>query len=208
MKATVSGSASGASSAVVDDAWFEQSVVALLPELFGTARRLAPERDDAEDLVAETVARAWAARATLRDPGALRGWLARILANAFGARLRARAARPIEEPLDDDADFSLFERLHQPFLLWWGNPEQEFLDRLVRADIERAMDALPDVYRATVVLVELQGFSYGDVADTLGIPIGTVRSRLARGRALLQKALWKHAVDAGIARSPEPDQNA
>jgi RNA polymerase sigma-70 factor (ECF subfamily) len=95
-------------------------------------------------------------------------------------------------------EFSLFERLHQPFLLWWGTPEQDFLDRLLREDLIRAIEALPERFRIVVVLADVQGLSYLEIAGSLEVPIGTVRSRLARGRALLQKALWDHACDAGL----------
>lgn len=182
-----------------DRAWFEREVLALLPALLATARRLARQGGDAEDLVADTVARAWVGLGSLADRTRFRGWIFRILSNRFLAECRSRARRPAEEPLDEAEGFSLFERLHQPFLLWWGNPEQEFLERLLREDLERAVDALPPVYRVVVLLVDVQGFSYQGVADLLGVPVGTVRSRLARGRGLLQRALWEHARDAGLA---------
>ncbi|MBW3628210.1 MAG: sigma-70 family RNA polymerase sigma factor [Gemmatimonadetes bacterium] len=185
-------------------AWFEGEVAGVLPDLYGAALRLARNHADAEDLVAEAVARAWAAVGTLSDRSSFRGWIFRILTNTFLSDRRARAARPVTQPLDEETgdEFSLFERLHQPFLLWWGNPEQAFLDRLLREDLERAVADLPEGYRMVVVLVELQGFSYQDVAEVLEIPIGTVRSRLARGRALLQKALWEHARDVGLVDGP------
>jgi RNA polymerase sigma-70 factor (ECF subfamily) len=181
--------------------WFEREVVSALPDLYGTARRLARNAADAEDLVADAVAKAWTGLHSLHDRSAFRGWIARILTNTFISDCRARAARPALEALADEgegAEFSLFERLHQPFLLWWGSPEQAFLDRLLREDLERAVDALPDVYRLVVVMAELQGLSYQEISDALGVPIGTVRSRLARGRAQLQQRLWDHAVDAGL----------
>ena len=188
-----------------DREWFEREVVGALPELYGTARRLARNDADAEDLVADAVAKAWMRLDSLHDRSSFRGWIFRILSNAFISGCRARAARPALEALvdeDDGSSFSLFERLHQPFLLWWGQPEQEFLDKLLREDLERAVDALPEAYRMVVVMAELQGMSYREIGDTLGVPIGTVRSRLARGRSLLQKRLWEHAVDAGlVARS-------
>jgi RNA polymerase sigma-70 factor (ECF subfamily) len=76
----------------------------------------------------------------------------------------------------------------------------------LREDLERAVDALPDSFREVVILADLQGFSYREIADVLGIPIGTVRSRLARGRSLLQRALWQHAVDAGLRSAGESDE--
>lgn len=189
----------------VDAAWFEEAVLALLPDLLSTGRRLTRNQADAEDLAAETVARAWTALGTLRDRASFRGWVFRILTNLYITSVRSRARTPDEEPLpDEEAAFSLFERLHQPLLLWWSNPEQEFLDKLVREDFERALDALPDAFRLVVVMADVGGFAYEEIAHELGIPLGTVRSRLSRGRALLQKALWTHACDAGL-RTPPPE---
>jgi RNA polymerase sigma-70 factor (ECF subfamily) len=193
-----------------DREWFEREVVTVLPDLYGTARRLAKNSADAEDLVAEAIAKAWMRLGSLDDRSCVRGWLMRILTNTFVSDCRARAVRPPLDSLDareaEAEGFSLFERLHQPFLLWWGNAEQEFLDRLLREDLEKAVDALPERFRVTVVMADVQGLSYQEIADALGVPIGTVRSRLARGRSLLQKALWEHAVDAGLARSHHDTQ--
>lgn len=194
-----------------DREWFEREAMSALPDLYGTALRLAKNSADAEDLVAESIAKAWTGLASLHDRSRFRAWLFRILSNTFVSDCRARATRPLLESLEareaEDQPFSLFERLHQPFLLWWGSTEQEFLDRVLREDLERAVDALPEAYRVAVVMADVQGLSYQEIADALGVPIGTVRSRLARGRSLLQKALWVHAVDAGLAR-PNHDNQA
>jgi RNA polymerase sigma-70 factor (ECF subfamily) len=181
-----------------DGAWFEQAVLDTLPELLGTARRLAKHREDAEDLAAEAITRAWLHRGALRERDRFAGWILRILTNLFLSRRRSEASRPQETCLDEETEFSLFDRLHQPFLLWWGTPEQEFLDRLLREDLIQAIEALPDRFRIVVVLADVQGLSYGEIAGSLEVPVGTVRSRLSRGRALLQKALWDHACDAGL----------
>jgi RNA polymerase sigma-70 factor, ECF subfamily len=186
--------------------WFGREVSDALPALYGNALRLAGEPADAEDLVADAIAKAWSNLASLSDRSRFRSWLFRILMNTFLSDRRAAARRGPHEPLEDvDADFSLFERLHQPFLLWWDNPEQAFLDRLVRDDVQRALDAVPDVFRLPLLMADVQGFSYQEIADTLDVPIGTVRSRLARGRARLQKSLWQHARDAGIAGPVHPE---
>lgn len=189
-----------------DRDWFEGEVIALLPDLYGTALRFTRNRADAEDLVAEALKNAWSHLPGLSARSHFRGWIFRILTNAFLSELRARRTRPATEPLPpEDESFSLFERLHQPFLLWWGNPEQEFLNTLLREDLERALQALPEIFRVVVVLAEVQGLSYQEIADTLGVPVGTVRSRLARGRSFLQRALWEHAREAGLLpRTPEP----
>jgi RNA polymerase sigma-70 factor (ECF subfamily) len=192
-----------------DQARFEQQLMPLLDALYGAALRLANNRSDAEDLVAESVKKAWASRDELHDPGSFRGWLFRILMNTFLSDCRRRKTSSLEDAEvpsageDDPAAFSLFERLHQPFLLWWGTPEQEFLNRLLRQDLQGALDELPEVYRVVVVLSELQGFSYQEIATILEVPIGTVRSRLARGRGLLQKALWQEHRPSGTTPAHE-----
>jgi RNA polymerase sigma-70 factor (ECF subfamily) len=180
--------------------WFESEVGACLPGLLATALRLTKNQADAEDLVAEALVKAWRCIDSLRDRTAFRGWMCRILTNTFLSQRRAEAGRPTSEPFEVETEesFSLFERLHQPFLLWQSNPEKDFLNRLLREDLACAIDRLPEVFRVVVVLVEVQGMSYLDVAETLDVPIGTVRSRLARGRSMLQKALWTQAVDVGL----------
>lgn len=191
-----------------DRAFFEREVTAVLDGLYGAALRLAKNRTDAEDLVAEAVAKAWANFPSLKDRCCFRGWIFRILTNTFLSECRRQTEASLDalaapEPPDEPA-FSLFERLHQPFLLWWGNPEQEFLNRILREDLERALDALPEAFRVAVVLNDLQGFSYQEIAGMLGVPVGTVRSRLARGRSALQKGLWEHARDAGLVTGARP----
>ncbi len=186
--------------------WFCDQVRSHLPELYATARRLTANEADAEDLVAEAVARAWTHLDSLKEPTAFRGWIFRILTNAFISLKRKRDARPVRESFEEESyaaepAFSLFEHLHQPFLLWWSNPEKAFLRRLLREDLERAVDALPDEFRITVLLCDVQGFSYRETAEALDVPIGTVKSRLSRGRSLLQSALWEQAQDAGLGRA-------
>ena len=183
---------------------FETQVLALLGPLQGVARRLTGNETDAEDLVAETIARAWRALETLESDAAFRAWLFRILNNTFISEIRRAGARPQtesiyeEETVEDEAEFSLFEQMHQPFLLWFSNPEQEFLDKLLREDLDRALMTLPETYRIVVILADLEEFNYTEIAGMLDIPVGTVRSRLARGRSALQKILWRQAREYGI----------
>lgn len=189
--------------------WFGDAVTELLPQLTATARRFTRDTTDAEDLVADAVARAWRGLSSLEDRANFRAWIFRILTNTWISHCRARKSRPEPEPLPaDDEPFSLFERLHQPFLLWWGNPEQAFLNTVLRQDLCDAVDALPEEYRTAVVLADMHGFSYREISEMIDVPVGTVRSRLARGRARLQAALWDHARDRGWvdARSPDEDR--
>ena len=191
---------------VDDRAFFESQVTVLLGGLYGAALRLVKNRADAEDLVAECVAKAWAHFGALHDRTCFRAWIFRILTNTFFSECRRTCTVSLEEMTEHDGDttpeaFSLFEQLHQPFLLWWSNPEQEFLNKLLRADLERVLDALPEAFRVVVILSDLEGFSYQEIAGMLDVPIGTVRSRLARGRTLLQKMLWEQARDHGLTAS-------
>lgn len=184
-----------------DHAWFSGQVESMLPDLYGAAARLCRSRADAEDLVAESLTKAWQGLAALRRREAFRCWVLQILANTYFSQYRKERGGPAVDNVGADAaDFSLFERLHQPILLWWGNPEQEFLNDLLREDLRRALDQLPDQYRTVVVLVDIQDMRYGEVAECLEIPVGTVRSRLARGRGLLQQHLWQQAREAGLRR--------
>jgi RNA polymerase sigma-70 factor, ECF subfamily len=183
---------------------FEEQVLALLGSLNGVARRLTTNPADAEDLVAETVARAWRALDSLESEAAFRSWIFRILHNTFVSELRRAGTRARLESLEcDEADeeevpFSIFEQMHQPFLLWFSNPEQEFLDKLLRENLDRALASLPDCHRVVVIFSDLEGMSYGEIAEALGIPVGTVRSRLARARGTLQKILWRQAREYGL----------
>lgn len=185
--------------ATMDHAWFSGQVQSVLPELYGAATRLCRNRADSEDLVAESLTKAWQGLASLRRREAFRCWMLQILTNTYLSQYRkARTAPEVHGVGADAVDFSLFERLHQPILLWWGNPEQEFLNGLLREDLQRALDAVPEQYRTAVVLVDIQEMRYSEVAECLGVPVGTVRSRLARGRGLLQQHLWQHAREAGL----------
>ena len=141
---------------------FEEQVLALLGSLNGVARRLTANPADAEDLVAETVARAWRALDSLESEAAFRAWIFRILHNTFVSELRRAGARPRLESLEcdeaeeEEVQFSIFEQMHQPFLLWFSNPEQEFLDKLLREDLDRALASLPEHHRVVVVLSDLE----------------------------------------------------
>ena len=188
---------------------FETQVMAILGRLHGVAARLTRNGADAEDLVADTIARAWRARESLMAPSAFPAWIFRILNNTFISDRRRASVRgqtePIEDAeLDDGQPFSIFERLHQPFLLWFANPEQEFLDKLLREDVDRALAALPEHYRVVVIMADMEDLKYAEIAETLKIPIGTVRSRLARARAALQETLWTLAQERGIEVSHAP----
>jgi RNA polymerase sigma-70 factor (ECF subfamily) len=182
---------------------FAREVERLMDRLYGTALRLTRDPDDAEDIVADAVSNAWARLDQLRDDQCLEAWLFRILNNTFIDAWRGRRSRQDKETGLDTTDegeqhFSLYRKLHQPFLLWWGTPEEQFLNDLLQEDIQAALDSLPDTFRIVVMLVEVCGHTYEEAAGMLAVPLGTVRSRLNRGRGLLQKALWQQAREAGL----------
>jgi RNA polymerase sigma-70 factor (ECF subfamily) len=188
--------------------WFQQQLEPLMDRLYGTALRLTRDPDDAEDIVADAVTTAWSRLEELREPSRFAGWLFHILTNTFISEWRRRQCRPRpaeetdQELADspDDSRFTLYAQFHQPFLLWWGSVEEHFFNSLLQEDLQQALDDLPDSFRVVMVLVEVQGYTYEEVSHLLGIPLGTVRSRLNRARGRLQKALWEQARDAGIHR--------
>lgn len=187
---------------------FEGEIERLLNRLYGTALRLTRNADDAEDVVAETVSKAWSRIDQLKDPKSMERWLFQILNNTFISLWRRNRLWQemesecfSEDEVAQGEGFSLFRKLHQPFLLWWGTPEQQLLNDLLQADLQEALDALPDAYRVVIVLVEIQGYTYEEVAGLLEIPLGTVRSRLNRARSLLQKSLWEQAREAGLTKA-------
>jgi len=190
-----------------DRAFFRVEIERLMDRLYGTALRLTRSPADAEDLVSDTVMKAWTHLGQLTDRQAFQKWVFRIMANTFVSdRRRARhEARDVSLSEEDEEGFSLFDRLHQPFLLWWSNPERDLINRLLRDDIERALDTLAEEFRTVVILIEINGHSYAEAAEILAVPIGTVRSRLSRARSILQQALWEQASAAGLTGQTAPE---
>ena len=181
--------------------FFSRGIEDNMDALYGTALRLARSGADAEDLVAEAVARAWSAIETLQDRQRFRPWLFRILHNCFISNYRREVVRPAEETLgarDDEELATLLNDQPDEFLVWWANPEREFFNNMLGSAIMAAIDDLPDAFRAAIILVNVEGLTYDEAAEALGVPPGTIRSRMKRGRTLLQKALWRQARDAGI----------
>jgi RNA polymerase sigma-70 factor (ECF subfamily) len=183
-------------------AFFGRNVEASMDALYGTALRLVGSGADAEDLVAESVSKAWSAIETLQDRSRFRPWLFRILHNCFVSNYRRKAVRPVESPFPEDGDDGLVTMLNeQPdeFLIWWANPERRFFNDVLGEAIVAAIESLPEVFRMTILLINVEGLTYDEAAEALGVPQGTVRSRMKRGRTLLQKALWEQARDEGLA---------
>jgi len=186
-------------------AYFSQALDEQMPSLYSVAMRLTRNNSDAEDLVAETATKAWCALDSLEDRARFRPWIFRILHNCYISDYRKKAVRPTEAVYDelavasDDSEIAgLLVQQPDDFLNWWANPEQEVINQLLGKDLHSAIESLPEPFRVVVVLINIEGLSYDEAADALGTSPGTIRSRMNRGRTLLQKALWHHARDAGL----------
>lgn len=178
-----------------------------LDALFGAALRMTGDRQDAEDLVQDTYSKAIRNLHRYREGGSCKAWLFRILTNTYIDRYRKARRSPVPVELDEEGRTGLYDRLLDA-------PEEaapafdvadldEFLGRFVGDEIKRAMDGLPEIFRTAIALRDLEGFSYQEIADMLEIPIGTVMSRLFRGRQLLKEALRDYAVRTGYLRARE-----
>lgn len=185
--------------------WFSEKIEETSDSLFSLARRLTRNTADAEDLVADTVIKAWSAIDSLEDRDRFRSWIFRILHNRFISDYRKKSVRPSELVYEEapscrenEEVATLLIRQPDEFLDWWANPEREFANTLLGEDIVKAIDSLPESFRVTVILINVEGLSYDETAEVLNVPPGTIRSRMRRGRTLLQRALWQHGREAGL----------
>ncbi len=169
-----------------------------LDRLYGAALRLTRNRDAAEDLVQETFLKAWRSFHTFQPGSNARAWLYRILMNAYIDAYRRADREPEVVDQEDVEEQYLYSRvLASEALRRQGNPEEVVLQAVMDADVEAALASLPEAFRAAVILADLEGFTYKEIAHILEVPLGTVMSRLFRGRRLLQQALWEYALRTG-----------
>ena len=181
---------------------FEAEALVHLDALYSFALKLARSRDDAEDLVSDTLLRAFERWEQYRLGTNIRAWLFTILYHVFVSRKRRIDAREVQQPTGEDGD------------AWAGrepvgemDPEGRFYDSFLDEEITRAIDALPEEYRSAVLLSDVHDLRYAEIATILKVPEGTVKSRLFRGRRLLQKKLLDYAVEMGY-RKAAPAQPA
>jgi RNA polymerase sigma-70 factor (ECF subfamily) len=178
---------------------FETEALGFLDALYRTALRMTRSEADAEDLVQETYIRAFRFKEQFTPGTNLKAWLFRILTNTFINTYRRKQSQPEFTELDDVDEFSLYKRMSDlKVSSASGDPETEFLNGLVDSEVKDALMELPEKFRQ-VVLLDVEGFSYKEIAEMLDIPIGTVMSRLHRGRKFLQKRLLDLAQQRGIA---------
>ncbi|GMU64264.1 MAG: ECF RNA polymerase sigma factor SigR [Acidobacteriota bacterium] len=176
----------------VDRRDFERQALPFLDSLYNTAYRLARNSEDAEDLVQETYLKAYRSFDQFTPGTNLKAWMFRILKNAFINEYRKRQAVPQESDFAEIEE-SLESHLRPEAAGQIKDPEQVALEGALDEDVQRALDELPPDYRMAVVLADLEGFSYKEIADILEIPVGTVMSRLYRGRKLLEEVLLRYA---------------
>jgi len=172
---------------------FERQAEAVFPSVFGTALRLTRSRDEAEDLAQEAIVRAYEAFDRF-DGNNFKAWILRIVTNLYINRYRRQQRTPQIGSLQEDGAID-------PVAEETQEPDRIVLDPIVGAEVENALGKLPEEFRITVLLSDVEGLSYQEIADATDVPIGTVRSRLARGRAMLRKYLQDFARQEGFIKS-------
>jgi RNA polymerase sigma-70 factor (ECF subfamily) len=178
------------------DERFEREAIPLLSELYGGALRLTRNPSDAEDLLQETYLRAYRGFASFKEGTNLRAWLYRILTNAFINIYRKRQREPQTISDSDVEEWYLYDKLGPEGAE--ASAEAQVLDSLPDEDVQEALASLPDQFRLAVLLADVEGFSYKEIAEILEVPIGTVMSRLHRGRRALERRLWDVMRDRGL----------
>ncbi len=190
---------------MADQANFADQAMPLMPSLYSAAMRMTRNPSDAEDLVQETYLKAYRGFGGFEQGTNLKAWLYRILTNTFINTYRAKQRRPSETELDEVEDLYLYRRLGGLEAATAGrSAEDELMDWFTESEIKEAVEDLPEQFRMAVLLADVEGFSYKEIAEILDIPIGTVMSRLHRGRSRLQKALYDFASARGLHPGPDP----
>ena len=177
---------------------FDEEALPHLDALYRVALRLTADPSRAEDLVQDTMLKAYRAWRTYRPGTNAKGWLLTILRNTFINDYRRRKLEPVA------MDLEAAEPLAIPRDVAEADPEGAFFSRIVDEKVIEAIDALPTDFREVLVLSDMEGLSYAEIAAALEVPVGTVKSRLFRARRQLQTALYAHAVEMGYIR-PRPE---
>jgi RNA polymerase sigma-70 factor (ECF subfamily) len=188
---------------MADQAQFAEQALPFAPQLYSAALRMTRNPSDAEDLVQETYLKGYRSFGTFTEGTNLRAWLFRILTNSYINTYRARQRRPEETDLAEIEDFYLYRRIGGlEEALAARSAEDELIDLFTDDEVKQALEDLPESFRLPVLLADVEGFSYKEIAEMLEIPIGTVMSRLHRGRKAMQKALYDFAEQRGLVPPP------
>jgi len=191
---------------MADPATFADQAMAHAPQLYAAALRMTRNQADAEDLVQETYLRAYRGFAGYQEGTNLRAWLFRILTNAYINIYRAKQRRPKESDLADVEDLYLYRRLGGLDAALAGrSAEDTLMEMLTDDEVKRALEDLPENFRLPVLLADVEGFAYKEIAEMMDIPIGTVMSRLHRGRKAMHKSLYEYAHARGLAAAGDPE---
>jgi RNA polymerase sigma-70 factor (ECF subfamily) len=184
-----------------------KEVLTHLSALQRFAFSLCQNKHEAEELVSETVVKAFENRKQVKDEEKIKQWLFRILSNLFISGYRkAKNHRTVDLAEWSDPSFSLFEQVGMSTFTDGGTPEKSFISKITKQKIHQAINELPEDFRIALVLCDVNEFSYAEIAAITQTAIGTVRSRIARARCLLQKRLWQYAIELGItAREKEKE---
>ncbi len=182
-----------------DRSKFEGMIQPLLDSMYRTALRMTKNSDDAGDLVQETCLKAYRYFDRFEDGSNLKAWIFKILTNLFINRYRKKAKEPTPVEFDEAEEYYLYSQmLKTGALSETQGPEKDLFDRTLGGDVTAAIDELPDDFRIVVVMAFIEGLSYEEISVALDVPMGTVKSRLHRGRKMLQKSLYQYARKAGV----------